>query len=60
MIVMTVDDDLRRGMPTSHVKYGEDVAILAGDALLSESFAHVAKQTPKSVDPIRIVVRINY
>src|SRR3954468_16809738 len=25
------DDELRRGMPTSHVKYGENIAILAGD-----------------------------
>lgn len=30
-------------MPTCHVKYGEDVAILAGDALLSKSFEHTAK-----------------
>jgi geranylgeranyl diphosphate synthase, type II len=30
------DDDLRRGMPTSHRKYGEDVAILAGDGLFAE------------------------
>ena len=28
------DDDLRRGMPTSHVSYGENVAILAGDGAL--------------------------
>jgi geranylgeranyl diphosphate synthase, type II len=27
------DDELRRGRPTSHVKFGEDVAILAGDGL---------------------------
>ncbi len=33
------DDDLRRGRPTCHVKYGEDVAILAGDALYAEAFA---------------------
>ena len=32
-----------RGMPTCHVKYGEDIAILAGDALLSKSFEHCAK-----------------
>jgi geranylgeranyl diphosphate synthase, type II len=32
------DDDLRRGMPTSHKKYGEAVAILAGDALLTHAF----------------------
>jgi len=31
------DDDLRRGLPTSHVKFGEDVAILAGDALFAEA-----------------------
>jgi len=30
------DDDLRRGKPTNHVLYGDDVAILAGDAMLSE------------------------
>lgn len=39
------DDDLRRGKPTNHVLYGEDVAILAGDALLSTSFEHVAAYT---------------
>ena len=32
------DDDLRRGRPTCHVQYGEDVAILAGDALYAEAF----------------------
>ena len=32
------DDDLRRGQPTCHVAYGEDVAILAGDALFAEAF----------------------
>jgi geranylgeranyl diphosphate synthase type II len=31
------DDELRRGRPTSHVKYGEDVAILAGDGLFAEA-----------------------
>jgi geranylgeranyl diphosphate synthase type II len=32
------DDELRRGRPTCHVKYGEDVAILAGDGLYAEAF----------------------
>jgi geranylgeranyl diphosphate synthase, type II len=32
------DDDERRGRPTVHVRYGEDLAILAGDALLAEAF----------------------
>ncbi|MDP9277167.1 MAG: polyprenyl synthetase family protein [Actinomycetota bacterium] len=31
------DDALRRGRPTSHVKFGEDVAILAGDGLFAEA-----------------------
>ncbi len=31
------DDELRRGRPTSHIKFGEDVAILAGDGLFSEA-----------------------
>lgn len=33
------DDDLRRGRPTSHKVFGEAMAILAGDALLTEAFA---------------------
>jgi geranylgeranyl diphosphate synthase type II len=32
------NDDLRRGMPTSHKKFGEAAAILAGDGLLSYAF----------------------
>jgi geranylgeranyl diphosphate synthase type II len=31
------DDEIRRGRPTSHVKFGEDVAILAGDGLFAEA-----------------------
>lgn len=33
------DDDLRRGRPTSHKVFGEAMAILAGDALLTEAFS---------------------
>ena len=32
------DDELRRGRPTCHVRFGEDVAILAGDGLYAEAF----------------------
>jgi geranylgeranyl diphosphate synthase, type II len=32
------DDDLRRGQPSAHIRFGEGVAILAGDALLTEAF----------------------
>jgi len=37
------DDDLRRGRPTSHKVFGEAVAILAGDALLTEAFRLMAR-----------------
>src|SRR5262245_14626346 len=36
------DDDLRRGQPTCHVKFGEALAILAGDALLTMAFQVLA------------------
>ena len=40
------NDDLRRGKPTSHKRFGEGVAILAGDALLTEAFAVLAAAKP--------------
>jgi len=36
------NDDLRRGRPTSHKVYGEGMAVLAGDALLTEAFITLA------------------
>ncbi|HHX03055.1 MAG TPA: polyprenyl synthetase family protein [Tissierellia bacterium] len=44
------DDDLRRGKPSNHKVYGEAMAILAGDALLSEAFSvvlQVARVNPQ-------------
>lgn len=38
------DDTLRRGRPTSHVVFGEGLAILAGDGLLTEAFALLARE----------------
>jgi geranylgeranyl diphosphate synthase, type II len=38
------DDDLRRGRPTCHKVYGEDTAILAGDALFAEAVRLVAEE----------------
>jgi geranylgeranyl diphosphate synthase type II len=38
------DDALRRGIPTSHVKFGEDVAILAGDGLFAEAVRIFSEQ----------------
>ncbi len=37
------DDDLRRGRPTNHIKFGESTAILAGDGLLTLAFETLAK-----------------
>jgi len=46
------NDDFRRGQPTNHKVYGEDIALLAGDTLLTEAFAVIAQsyeQNPKLV-----------
>jgi geranylgeranyl diphosphate synthase type II len=40
------DDDLRRGLPTCHKKYGEAMAILAGDALLTLAFQVLTEHYP--------------
>ena len=48
------NDDYRRGRLTNHKVYGEDVAILAGDALLTYAFEHVATQT-QGASPDRIL-----
>lgn len=43
------DDDLRRGKPTNHKVYGEATAVLAGDALLTESFRLITSQLSSGV-----------
>lgn len=49
------DDDLRRGQPTSHKKFGEAVAILAGDGLLSEAFSCLGRGLKGLKNSIEIV-----
>ena len=44
------NDDLRRGKPTNHKVYGENVAILAGDGLLNAAAELMAKATVKTAD----------
>jgi geranylgeranyl diphosphate synthase type II len=51
------NDTLRRGQPTLHVVAGEGMAILAGDGLLTEAFALIARDPP-SVDPIVIARKL--
>ncbi|MEL6928637.1 MAG: geranylgeranyl diphosphate synthase CrtE [Cyanobacteria bacterium J06600_6] len=48
------NDDFRRGKPTNHKVYGDDIAILAGDGLLAYAFEFVATQT-KNVAPENII-----
>lgn len=50
------DDELRRGMPTSHVKYGENVAILAGDGLFAEAMRLFCER--QGGDPARVVAAL--
>jgi geranylgeranyl diphosphate synthase type II len=49
------DDDLRRGLPTAHVKYGEDVAILAGDGLFAEAIRLFCEQPG---EPARVLAAL--
>ena len=55
------NDTLRRGRPTSHVVHGEGMAILAGDALLTDAFGLIAREprdpalAQRKLDTIRIL-----
>lgn len=50
------NDDFRRGQPTNHKKFGQDVALLAGDAFLSDAFAALTLLKPtKSEIVIQII-----
>lgn len=51
------NDDLRRGQPTSHIRFGEATAILAGDALLNKAFEIMSECGGK--DPHRTLRAIN-
>jgi len=54
------NDDLRRGKPTSHKKFGEAAAILCGDALLTESFNLITKSKAKPENINRAVAELAY
>ena len=50
------NDDMRRGQPTNHKVYGEALAILAGDALLTLAFELIASsKLPRALDAVRIL-----
>ena len=47
------NDDLRRGRPTSHIKFGEATAILVGDSLLNKAFETMAQS--KSENALKVI-----
>jgi geranylgeranyl diphosphate synthase type II len=51
------NDTLRRGRPTLHVVAGEGMAILAGDGLLTEAFALLARE-PRTSDPLVVARKL--
>jgi len=51
------DDDLRRGRPTCHVEYGDDVAILAGDGLFAEAINLVIERQQGPATAVLAAVR---
>ncbi|CAI9284215.1 unnamed protein product [Lactuca saligna] len=51
------NDDFRRGKPTNHKVYGEDVAVLAGDSLLAFAFHHIASATV-GASPERVLASV--
>jgi geranylgeranyl diphosphate synthase, type II len=51
------DDDLRRGRPTSHKVFGEGVAVLAGDALLTQAFEILASAKPTKRHAVATMIR---
>ena len=52
------DDTLRRGRPTSHVVFGEGLAILAGDGLLTEAFALMAREPAVDADAVLVTRKV--
>lgn len=47
------NDDMRRGKPSCHIKFGEDTALLAGDTLLTESFGVALKSKANAENKLR-------
>ncbi|MGC9367320.1 MAG: polyprenyl synthetase family protein [bacterium] len=50
------DDDLRRGQLTSHKKFGEDLAILAGDALCTYAWQLISDHLP--ADKVPLIIKV--
>ena len=51
------DDELRRGRPTVHIEFGEAIAILVGDALLTAAFGALADLGNRCADAVAVLAR---
>lgn len=52
------NDTMRRGKPCNHVKFGEDIALLAGDALLTNAFELISSVDKSEIESSKIVKAI--
>ena len=52
------NDQVRRGHAANHVIYGEDMAILAGDALFPLGFSHIVTHTPRELVPETRILQV--
>ena len=52
------NDTMRRGKPCNHVKFGEDIALLAGDALLTNAFELISSVNESEIESSKIVKAI--
>lgn len=53
------DDDLRRNLPTCHIVYGEAIALLAGDALLTDAFKQITMSTLDAKKSVSLVTLLS-
>lgn len=52
------NDDLRRGKPASHKVFGEALAILAGDALMTLAYEIISRHTPQKLVPAKKILEV--
>ena len=53
------DDDMRRGMPSCHIKFGEEYALLAGDGLLTRAFGIIAESKAPAESIVKAVALLS-
>lgn len=54
------NDTTRRGKPCNHIVYGEDMALLAGDALLTQAFEIISTASCEKLNPKNILKSVNF